>query len=270
MSAETAKAASCGDWGEHPLVPGQTTRVRFGPLTFWCQQDDADLRTACSYGAESADSSNWTAVERGDLPADLEWQTWGFAEAPEALRLRPGVPDRPVLLRPAEKLTLPPGEQIEYFARVPLWVELAARRGAGYRELGAVPTRELSDTWFGDQFAGELCYLVRSPAVRHPEDLDLASHHALCAFTIRNASEIDLPCERFCLRLGSSPIYREHAQLRFGEIHVRYRGKEALSQIQFRPLPKAEHREEITPAKEQDRGSLLQRTFGFVQQVVHW
>ena len=60
-----------------------------------------------------------------------------------------------MVVRPEMPFTILPGDRVQFFVRIPLWVRLVAA-GHGESVWCDVPTRILSKTWFGAPEAGEL------------------------------------------------------------------------------------------------------------------
>jgi hypothetical protein len=81
--------------------------------------------------------------------------------------LRPGLPDRPLIVQPEVPFSLLPGAEARVFVRIPLRIRWRSCRSPAPILLRTLPTLELSDTWWGGFVEGEPLLLAphhRSPA----------------------------------------------------------------------------------------------------------
>jgi hypothetical protein len=109
----------------------------------------------------------------------------------------PVLPDRAVVVRPEQPLTLLGGEEAALYVAIPVWLRL---RVAGERELVEVPVQRLQETWFGPSpVVGELCYATRTSARLQPGNLPPRAHHAVCRVGLSNRAASPLPLERLSL-----------------------------------------------------------------------
>src|SRR5690606_21791477 len=106
--------------------------------------------------------------------------------------LSPGAADRPVVARPEVPLQVPPGDSIRLYLGTPAWITVTA---VGV-QLAEVPSRRLSDTWFGDVDAGELCYASRTAASADLAAIRDLPGRVLTPVSIKNGSSEAFRVER--------------------------------------------------------------------------
>ncbi len=247
-------------WGLVPLKKHASTALAVGGLRLWLKREETDWLFAIDRvpGDESAPP-----------PPESDWRRIGAYPDLEALRLRPVFPPRAVVVRPRMPCAILPGERIQFFFGVPIWVALETPGG---QRLAEEPIRILSNTWFGTPMEGELCYALRSRARRERDEVEIGPWSAICPVRVRNQSKELLKFERLCLRVQFLNLYLDrHEGLWSNESGITYRGDNDWSRLSHaRGAPKhLRAAEEISPGREQAGGGFSLRALtdggGFFQ-----
>jgi hypothetical protein len=124
----------------------------------------------------------------------------------------------------------------------------------------------LSDTWFGDQLSGVLCYALKSRARRERSDIGtIPPGRALCKLQIHNESEEQLHCTKFCLRLDHCHLWLDQEQLWTSPVRVRFHGQDQMSAVDYSAEAPAEAKgaRRVAEAVESPLSGLIRRTFAF-------
>ena len=109
--------------------------------------------------------------------------------------LSPALPDRAVVVRLSEAMSVLPGEEVTFYMIAPLWLRLELSEGSKF--LAEIPTFRLSDTWFGPMSTlGSLCYANSSSLYLDLRQVPLRPHGVITAITIRNLGVDSLKLER--------------------------------------------------------------------------
>jgi hypothetical protein len=141
----------------------------------------------------SLDTSTGALIE---VPTDASSMTcaYGLNTQGEVI-LSPVLPDRPVVVRLREVLSVLPGTDVTVYMIVPLWLRLELSAGA--KLLAEIPTYRLSDTWFGPMSSlGSLCYASAGELYLDLRAVPLRPHCVITAITIRNLGADALKLER--------------------------------------------------------------------------
>ena len=157
---------------------------------------------------EEGDWFAGTIRENGDIPPAIQKNVEAFANEPEwqrigstrdvpELQLTPAYPDRALVVRPKVSYAVLPGERVQFYVGVPVWIRL---KGGKDLTLLTVPAYTLSNTWFGLPTDGELAYALRTRARREGDQLDIHSLRVICPVRVRNQSKEVLKFERICIR----------------------------------------------------------------------
>lgn len=206
---DPARAAPNGQprwWGDYRLDAGDCRAWRIGPLQLLLQRDEADWRVAYASSAEASDEIR--IAEPGDpaLLPGMSPERFSFRRADGRLTLQARLADRPVVVRPADPLAIPPGEEVTLYVSSPVWVEVLV--GRPLVSLAEIATHAPSDTWFGPStYGGELCYAGRTLARRHYEDVQVLAHRAVTPVEIRNRAEDQFRLERLKLPMPNLALF---------------------------------------------------------------
>lgn len=206
-------------WGEVTLGLGQVARWRAGPSTVHVERRASDWRVWHDAGPDAYAEVAERVRRVGDAaPEAAPTLRFSFAETPDTLHVRPLVADRPVVVRPASSLSIPPGETVTLYASSPVWMALKfevrrTRRGrAPATDLAVVaelPSARPTDTWYGPNTReGQLCYAVRTAARTEVADLPLRPHRAVTAVTVANQAATPLDVARIAVPM---PFLALHA-----------------------------------------------------------
>ncbi|MFT5128895.1 MAG: hypothetical protein ACI8W8_002514 [Rhodothermales bacterium] len=219
-------------WTNHTLRDGESARVYLGPLTAWIRHVKDEWQVATEY---SDDRSRCEFTMNPELPAGLEWQRW-ISGVTRRLRLVPVMPDRPVIVRPANRFAISPGASGVFYSRIPVWLRLLV--GEKEIPLTEIPSVLLSNSWFGAPHDGDPCYSLRTTARREFDTCDLQPFRARCAVHVYNRSETDeLNIENLCLRVRSLAVYEVKDGLHTNDIRVDYQGENELPDVEHQNAP---------------------------------
>ncbi|MGE0081253.1 MAG: hypothetical protein AB7U81_08145 [Thiohalomonadaceae bacterium] len=191
-------------WGEFSLAAGEPGRWRIGPLVLWIECAHKEWRLAWQREGACGEGSAGDAGERF-LPDAAATQRFAFRQPGSTVSLQPALADRPVVFRPAQPLSIPPGETCTLYLESPLW--LVVQAGEPRQSLADVPLSLPSDTWFGPPVRpGGLAYALTTPAAM--ELTAVADGHAVTPLSIRNGTDADLPVQRIHLPVPLLALYR--------------------------------------------------------------
>jgi len=219
-------------WSMRRIGDARVTLIRLGPMRLWLARAEKEWGYALEHG-EASEIMDIAQVPEDVVPGDLKWDNMLFQQAPREYCLRPVVPDRPIVVKPEHTVSLPQGESGTFFVKIPVFVQIVVVSGHHELILGTVPSRVLSDTWFGNVMEGDFCYSLPYPATMERESLKPLPHQIVCTLEIQNRSDDILVFEKLCLRpryvgiycgnthLWSSVVKIQHEGL-FKSTHVRY------------------------------------------------
>ncbi len=213
-------------WPTFTLKDRDIHRYRIGPLTIFLKRFLDEIWVASIRDDDT----------RGDpagLPEKPEWIRLALPGEFDEYRIRPVMPDRPVIIDTEHSYSFFSQTRTRVFSRVPAWVRItpASRDDLIIAEL---PTVVLSETWFGGFTEGELSYAVSSTARRIlTEDL-LEPHLVVCPMEIRNNSDAELKFEKVCLRVDRLSIFARGDALWSDETVIDYQGMDSSTDTEIK------------------------------------
>lgn len=204
-----------------------------------------------------------SGVQLGDDP-ESDFRRYAFQKPVEVIRVQPSTPDRPLVVQPLHPLRLAPKAVVDFYVSIPVDIRLSTGSPDSGDTFECTRSEILSDTWFGDQMSGSLCYAIKSRARRECPEINAETiARAICKIRIHNKSTEQLHCTRFCLRLDHCHLWQSGTSLWTSPIDIRFNGSDQLSAIDYSEDPPAEaHRaEKIADALEAPLRGLIRRTF---------
>jgi len=196
------------------------------------------------------------------LPLNLDWKRWALEHEAKEVRFWPTFPDRPLVVKTRIPVIVPPLTNVELYVNFPIWLEVSVLQKSEYYALDTIVPSTLSNTWYGTQYEGQLCYALRSRARRSLEDLTDEPLRAVCLFKISNHAEESLPVEKIRIDPAHLSLYQHKSRLWTNSITVTFKGKEEHSELNYEDSPPKELKNptlvreaEIPP----HRGSIIDR-----------
>lgn len=193
-------------WGDYELDLDQAASWQIGPLTVWLHRGEAEWRLGHQW-SEDDRAEGWRLTLPAEPPEEgIETERFAVRRTEPSVRLRPVSADRAVVARPRTPFRVLPGQSSRVFISSPLWVEIgAAGVDAALKEM---PTRRMSDTWFGASTReGELCYALKTNARTNLEELPRVCYRLLTPVVIDNRAAQPLVVERLSLPVPFLSIY---------------------------------------------------------------
>lgn len=197
-------------WGQFELDVDNFGFWQIGPLSLWAHRAQHEWRLSFARSRDRlADALAVEVPGQGTPPPDdATAQRFGFDQSPARLRLRPALPDRPVVIAPESPFSLPPRETAALYVGLPLWIEVFL--GDGDTPLLDEPVFRPSDTWFGSStLRGELCYAARTSARLTLANVPVRPHRAFSEIRIRNTAKTLLTVDRIRIPCREMTLYTD-------------------------------------------------------------
>ncbi|XOV79561.1 MAG: hypothetical protein ACFHVJ_01060 [Aestuariibacter sp.] len=157
---------------------------------------------------ENAAKITVKALKSAQSFTDVPFSRFVFSKTEPLLAVSPALADRPIIARPAAKLNVPPGQQIEVFISTPLWFKASPENHDCL--IADLPFWRPSDSWFGPStMEGEFCYSKFTEARVDLQQLTPLSHRAITPILIRNDYDEALVIERINLPTPYLSLYTD-------------------------------------------------------------
>jgi hypothetical protein len=255
-------------WDPFPIKAGGVVYASLGPLELWVRRVGDDWYIAHRRPESEVRACAPKALQPTRTLDELPWSRWVSSRPAGRIRLVPALPDRAVVVRPKFPLKVPSGESVLFYVNVPLWVRVAV--GDEFEQsLSEVPSIVLSNTWFGELTGGELCYALKTKALRDLEEVSNRPYTATCPVTVENSAPTDLDFQRICLRVEHLHVYRGARRLWTNQVEVFFKGEDFTSQVnvlKYAPTLEATS-ERLCAARQPVERSLLAKSFSFLRAL---
>jgi hypothetical protein len=209
---------------------------------------------------------------RGDTPSGVQlgadpesdFRRYAFENPVEAIHVQPLTPERPLVVQPLHPLRLAPKAKVDFYVSIPVDIQLSTGESNSGDTLERIRGEILSDTWFGDQMSGSLCYAIKSRARRECTEINAeTTARAICKIHIQNKSTELLHCTKFCIRLDHCHLWQSGSSIWTSPVQIRFNGSDQLSAIDYSEKPPSEalDAKKIADAIEKPLSGLIRRTF---------
>jgi hypothetical protein len=185
-----------------------------------------------------------------------------------SLILTPALPDKPLVFK-GSQLHVSPGQRLTFFLKIPLTLQVYFSKILPGNMMKELPTRRLSDSWFGDPFNGEPAFLLGSEFSRFMDITDTSFFDAVCPVTIFNNSSIVLEVERLIIRVENLTLYQKDNKMITSQVAIEYKGKEVISSVGYHSskLYHGEKAEIIARPRNEASKNLLKINFHFIKNL---
>ncbi len=253
-------------WGHFSPGADEVLHWSVGPVECSVWRRAKEWQVSYSSGDWPDDLPSSGVLRRGGVfdPGLGNVQRHVFVRTEASLTMEPTLADRPVVIRSAIPIMIPPGQQVRFYVSTPLWLKISVH-GQHYPLLETATIR-LSDTWFGPStMEGELCYATTTNGRLSLDDLPVRAHRAITPVQIRNQGEKPFRLEKLSLPVPFLTLFdtRDHG-LWTQELTLLHDDRKELTQAVFTVKPPAPYADAQVIGKARklaDKG-MLHRTFG--------
>ena len=255
-------------WKPITLEEDVLYQADFAALTVWLKRSGEDWYLVSRISEKQSNPAALREIRGRRVPRDLDFTRWVVGREADIVQFIPAMPGRPIVVRPASVLKVPADRDALFFTSIPVWVRVIAGAPGGIT-LCELPSLILSNTWFGDSTAGELCYALRTRAVRTLEEIETRADSAICPIRVRNLAPRELNFERLCVRVEHLSVFQGPHQLWTNELEVKFQGEEQSSQVTIgRKAPDyTEGLTKVCEARQPVEKTLLKQSFSFLRSL---
>jgi hypothetical protein len=194
-------------WGDYAPAIGEITSIAFGPSRILiCRREREWQVLASTSTPEPSGEVRPQVATAKSMPADADMQRFVFSDTEPKLTVSPALADRPVVARPANALSIPPGIAVRLYVSSPLW--LSAEVHAHAVSVLDAPIFRPSDLWFGpNTLEGRLCYSSLTHAHIDAANLLHRQHRAITPVVVKNDDTEIFHLERISLPVPYLSIF---------------------------------------------------------------
>ncbi len=164
-------------------------------------------------------------------PKDAIWSKWVTMDKKIHVGFLPCLPELPVQLTFREPLFIPEGNEISFYYLFPAWISVNLGKQLDI-PLGEFPSVQLSHTWSGNFFEGELIY-EDFPEIYFERPKDVDPGKLTCPVTIINKGSSNLVADKQILRLENLGVFSDGQQFWTHKTQFEYTRNSELSDVHF-------------------------------------
>jgi len=236
---------------ELPLTVGESIQLEFGQLLLNISHSPFEWTLQYRYRYKLVEQP---AAEYG--PETV--LRYVFDKSEKTVSITAMLADRAVVSRPLSPISLMAGTSTQIFISTPLYLAI----NVGSHRLIELPVVRLSDTWFGNKSAGELCYSDTTRARLDPSAVENLYFKAVTPVTIKNQSSRQLLLDRINVPVPMLQLFRmPGADKSFVTTSINVTLSESVDETRIQPGSAQEHRdaELISPARKPQKKQFLYR-----------
>jgi len=187
----------------------------------------------------------------------------------ENLIVVPALPDKAVVFRNNKNIKISAGESTRLYFTIPLNLQFYFDEVKDENRLVEVPTRRLSDTWFGEIDEGEPAYSIGSAYFKTITEAKPTVWEALASVEIVNNTFGVLDVQRLILRVEDFNLYRRDNLILTNHVTIEFKGQEQLEIVNLstRGDVHGQQFELIANKRLSDSRKLLRRSFFFIKNI---
>jgi len=245
------------------------SKLHIGNINIYAQYKELGIYLAVEKTDKISESFNFVMLKSNkNLPLECTWKRWILGYKPQHISFLPALPNRPVVIRPYIPTAIPPDRSAFFYIKIPLCIRVQIE-GNSSPVLCEIPTVTMSNTWFGDVTAGELCYLLKAHLSNTLADIETNFHYAICPVTIKNTSKSELEFQRFCLHLEYLAIFQSKKNFWTNPVDINFQEEELLTHINISKSPPASLEIEglICEPREKNHYNFVKKSFQFLKEI---
>lgn len=185
-----------------------------------------------------------------------------------SLIISPALPEKPLVFK-GSQLHVSPGQRLTFFLKIPITVQVYFSKNLPGNFMKELPTRRLSDSWFGEPYEGEPALVLGNEFSRSMYTSGVSSSDAICPVTIHNNSSIVLEVERLIIRAEYLTLYKKEDKMITSQVAIEYKGKEVTSSVSylFSKLFHGDKGEVLARPRNEPSRNLLKINFHFIKNL---
>ena len=182
--------------------------------------------------------------------------------------IAPALHYKPLVFK-GSNLFIAPHQKLTFFVKIPIVLQLYFSKIHEENLLKELPSRRLSDTWFGEPDNGIAAYALGSDYQLSFPETEPSALDVICPVNIFNNWNQTLDVQRLILKTDNMTLFKNGNNLVSSIVQLEYKGKDALSSASY-GSSKSFHGENpviLAKARSNDTKSLLKTNFHFIRSI---
>jgi len=185
-----------------------------------------------------------------------------------SLVITPSLQHKPLVFK-GNKMLIAPHQRLTFFLRIPLILQIYFSKIQNDNLIKEIPSRRLSDTWFGEPDDGVAAFAMGSEYQLSFTDIELSELETVCPVTVHNNWDQQLEIQRLIIKADNLTLYRNGSKIVSSVVKLEYKGQDTISSATYgtSKLYHGENPEIVAKARTDDTKSLLKANFHFIRNI---
>ncbi len=185
-----------------------------------------------------------------------------------SLVIAPALPAKPLVFK-GNHLNVTPKQKLTFFLKIPITLQVYYSKNLPDNLLQEIPSKRISDTWFGEADNGEPAFALGSEYQLYFENMETTPLEAICPVSILNNSTGTLEVQRLIIRVENLSIYKNGDKNVTNVVQVEYKGQEVMSSVEYHysKVFDGDKQEIITKPRNTAGKNLLKINFHFIKNM---
>jgi len=182
--------------------------------------------------------------------------------------ISPALQYKPLVFK-GNKMVIAPHQRMTFFIKIPVVLQVYFSKAQEENLLKEVPSRRLSDTWFGDPDSGVPAFSVGSDYSLSFSDIKVSEYEAICPISILNDWDQTLEVQRLIIKADNMTLYKNNNLLVTSVVKLEYKGQDSISSVAYGTSKQyhGENPETIAKPRTTDLKGLLKANFHFIRNI---
>ncbi len=185
-----------------------------------------------------------------------------------SLIIAPALQFKPLVFK-GSKMIIAPKQRFTFFVQIPLILQLYFSKIQEENRIKEIPSRRLSDTWFGEPDNGVAAFSLGSDYQLSFPETNASEFEAICPINIFNNWDQPLEVQRLIIKADNMTLFRNDNKIVSSVVKLEYRGQESISSASYgiSKLYHGENPEVLAKSRSNDTRSLLKTNFHFIRNI---
>ena len=184
------------------------------------------------------------------------------------LIITPALQFKPLVFK-GIKMVIAPNQRLTFFIKIPLVLQLYFSKIQEGNLLKEIPSRRLSDTWFGEPDSGVAAFSLGSEYQLNFSDVETLETETVCPVNIFNNWDQPLEVQRLIIKADNMTLFRKDNKIVSSVVKLEYKGQDSISAVSYGTSKQfhGDNPEILAKARSNDTKSLLKTNFHFIRNI---
>jgi len=201
-------------------------------------------------------------------PEDITAGEYFQSGKSNSIIISPALQYKPLVFK-GNKMMIAPRQRMSFFIKIPIVLQVYFSKILEENRLKEVPSRRLSDTWFGEPDSGVPAFAIGSDYSLSFSDMKVNEYEAICPISIFNNCDETLEVQRLIIKADNMTLYKNNKLLVTSVVKLEYKGQSSISSVDY-GTSKAFHGdnpETVAKPRTNDLKGLLKANFHFIRNI---